>query len=110
MSADERQAFQDQVEKGGEVDSGGLADRMREAYLLAYAVQGDQIVAVGAVKRPADSYVRKISRRSGVDLNGYTAELGWIHVMPEFRGQHLASRISEGLCSSSVSFRQSCVT
>jgi RimJ/RimL family protein N-acetyltransferase len=46
------------------------------------------------------SYLRKISRRSGYDLSDYSAELGWIYTTPAVRGRHLASRIVEEVCAS----------
>ena len=103
MNSSEREEFQKLVGAGGEVRTDGLAGRMKEAYLLAYAVKDDRLVAGGAMKRPAGSYVRKISRCSGYDLNGYQAELGWIYVFSETRGMRLASRISEALCNSDES-------
>lgn len=100
MTDFEHRSFQEQLEVGGEVDIRGLWDRMRRAYLLAYVADGVRFIAIGAVKRPAESYVRSVSRRSGYQLKGYAAELGWVYVTPEARGRHLASRISEALCSS----------
>jgi len=100
MDGLERQAFQQLVETGGEVRTDGLPDRMKAAHLLGYAMQNNRLEAVGAVKHPAESYVHKISQGSGYDLQDYTAELGWIYVMREARGIHLASRISKALCNS----------
>ena len=100
MNGSEREEFQQLVEAGEEVRTDGLADRIKGAYLLAYAVKDDRLVAGGAVKRPAASYVRKVSRCSEYDLNEHRAELGWIFVRPEVRGMRLASRISEALTNS----------
>lgn len=100
MNSSEREQFQQLVEAGGEVRIGGLSARIKEAYKLGYAVQGDRLVAVGAVKGPAESYMQKVAGYSRCDLSGYQAELGWIFVKPEVRELHLASRISEALCNS----------
>jgi RimJ/RimL family protein N-acetyltransferase len=67
---------------------------------LGYVREGNQLIAIGAVKNPAESYVHKVSRSAKFDLNGYGAELGWIYVAPEARGRQLATSISHALCNS----------
>ena len=100
MADAERQAFQKMVEEGGEVDPRGLLERVKAAYLLAYVAYEDRLIGVGAIKRPADSYVQYVSDRSGYDLKGYFAELGWIYISTAERKRGLAYRISEKLCES----------
>jgi hypothetical protein len=46
MDNHERQAFQARVEEGEEVRADGLADRMKQAHLLAVATANDECVAV----------------------------------------------------------------
>lgn len=99
LSASQRVAFTAEVLSGGEVAPNGLSERISEAHRLAYATVGDQFVGVGAVKRPRESYKRKVADLSGYDVKGYTAELGWIYVRPEARGLGLGFRISEALCA-----------
>ena len=100
MDASQRQAFQAMVEEGGEVAARGLSDRMSEAHGLAYAAQGDHFIAVGAMKRPRETYRSDVARKSEYDISDYEAELGWIYVAPEARGIGLGSRISKALCDS----------
>jgi ribosomal protein S18 acetylase RimI-like enzyme len=100
MSEAERQAFQRQIEIGGEVTPAGLSRRIEAAHMLSYVLRGDNLVAVGAVKRPDDAYVERLSQSAGYDLGDCGAELGWIYVTPEAQGRHLGSRLSSALCES----------
>lgn len=97
MSKVEADAFEDLVLKGDEVDPHGLRQRIESASFLAYALDGERMVAVGAIKRPSQHHKADIAARSGVGLDSYRGELGWLYVECDHRKGGLGSRITEAL-------------
>jgi RimJ/RimL family protein N-acetyltransferase len=90
--------FEELVLKGEEVDPNGLRGRIELAALLGYAEAEGKIVAVGAIKNPSDAHRTHIIAESGYkDLKKYRGELGYMYTSPEYRKQHLGSRIAEAL-------------
>src|SRR5260370_14687019 len=89
-SEEQLASFKQFVLAGGEVRSQGLDLRIRNAEWLVFAFdQSGTLVAVGALKRPAESYKSDVFRKA--NLQGYSKnyqyEIGWIFVRPRNRGQ-----------------------
>lgn len=96
-SEDELAAFAALVLLGGEVESQGLAGRIRAARFLASYYAGDsKLVGVAALKDPnTDHHVDVFTKaRADVDRYDFPLELGWIYLMPKHRGK----RIPEAMC------------
>lgn len=86
-SGDELSAFSDLVAEGGEVSKSGMEERVSQARVLGFAYEGEALVGVSALKRPARSYRASVSQKSGVDLpeSEFPYEIGWLYVKPEYR-------------------------
>ena len=95
-------AFERLVKEGGEVNPNGLRGRIRSAYSLVW-LQGTDgtLVGVGAIKQPNEHYRSLVFMKagSGEDPSNYEAELGWIFLRAEFRGQGLSSSLIKKLLS-----------
>jgi predicted GNAT family N-acyltransferase len=87
--------FEALVREGGEVAVAGLTDRIAGAVALACHQVGEKLVGVAALKRPKDSYRKKVSARSGFELSksAFPFELGWVYVRPEGRGGGLSKQL-----------------
>ncbi len=84
----ELDAFEDLVKKGGEVAPAGLRNRIMKAEWLVFVVEEDgTFAAVAALKRPSDSYKRKVFQKARTSENpdDFTFEAGWIFVEEAFR-------------------------
>src|SRR5260370_36510448 len=97
MTKKELDTFEELILEGEEVDPRRLRKRIEEAAFLAYALDDKQMVAVGAVKRPADGHKSSIAAGSGVSLNSYRGELGWLFLKPDYRKKHLSPKITPSL-------------
>ena len=75
------------VEKGGEVISNSLKDRIKNAELLAFCYIGEQLVGVGALKNPAKTYKEKSFRKAGYpeEAENFKYEFGYLYVEEEYR-------------------------
>ncbi len=74
-----------------------LDSRIRASELLAlYYAAGDTLGAVAALKTPTEQHRQDIFRKanSPVSAADYRIELGWVFVVPAYRG----NRIAESLC------------
>jgi len=85
------------IRAGGEVANTILEQNVKNAESLLTAHQGDCLVAVGALKKPASTYREGIANKSGVtlDLNSFQFELGYIFVLPSARGRGLATKLTQ---------------
>lgn len=89
-SDDELDAFKGLVEKSGEVAVGDLHRRIKKAEWLVFLFEEDgTLVGVAALKRPNDTYKKKVFRkaRSPETAENFTFEAGWIFVDEHFRGR-----------------------
>lgn len=84
------------VEKAGEVGN-GVGQRVRRAAFLGMIYVSDQMVGTAAIKNPASTYRNKVFCRAGVGniAEKYHFELGWIHILPEYRGNGYANTLVE---------------
>jgi len=88
--------FEKLVIEGGAVNPQGLAHRIREASrLLFLRASDDQLVGVGALKRPRADYRDKVfaDARATVSPDQYPVELGWVVVTKSHQGRRLSTRI-----------------
>ena len=93
----ERRAFADLVRQGFEGSDANLPNRIRDAKCLAFHYAGgDILAAIAGLKVPDELYRDDVFRKAKapVDYAAYPLELGWIFVVPAYRG----SRIGERLC------------
>src|SRR5688572_22921768 len=87
-SESELEAFEALVNKGGEVASDRLHDRIMRAEWLVFLFEMDKTLAgVAALKNPNVNYKRDVFRKadSPEDPDKYNFEAGWIFVEPQFR-------------------------
>ena len=99
-SEDEFYAFEKLVIDGGEVNSAGLQNRIKNAYFLAWALDDTgEMIGVAALKRPSKDYRATVFRKSQTkeEAKRYEKELGWIFVRKEFRRKGLATKLVDEL-------------
>lgn len=85
------------VEVGSEVSSDGLWQRLqRAAYLCLLTVDGET-AGVGALKIPTPNHRREVESDTGYSLEDCSYELGWIVVLPLYRGRKLSAKIAKAL-------------
>lgn len=90
--------FEYLILQGEEVDPDGLTDRIRSAHALGYAEGDGTMIAVGAIKKPTDLYVRNTEAKSGhKNLSRFRGELGYMYVPPAYQRRHLGTRIADAL-------------
>ncbi|MFZ6843148.1 GNAT family N-acetyltransferase [Undibacterium sp. RuTC16W] len=101
-SAEELSAFRQFVLEGGEVNPQTLPGLVLRALSLALARVGEELVAVGAIKRPNPGYRAGVFAKAQVPQNPsrFEFELGWIYVRPSARGKGVASVLVGELASS----------
>ncbi len=87
--------FRELVVEGGEVGGAALATNIANAQILVVLMQASAIHGVAALKRPQDSYRKKIIERTGVELSqpDYPFELGYVYIHPAQQGRGLSHRI-----------------
>jgi GNAT superfamily N-acetyltransferase len=101
-AAKELSAFEQFVLAGGEVNAETLLGLVARSLSLAFAKVGEELVGVGAIKRPNGNYRAYVFAKAGVkqDPEQFEFELGWVYVRPSARGKGLASGIVEALIPS----------
>ena len=83
------------VLEGGEVNPRNVRDRLQQAVLIARLRDGDAVVAVAVVKRPAPSNVRNLRKKSSYEsLSADFLELGYISVHPQHQRKKLGKWIT----------------
>lgn len=93
----ERAEFARLVRQGFHGSDEGLPDRIRNASCLAFQYTAEQrLMAIAALKVPTDIHREDLFRTAEADVSsaGYELELGWVYVVPDFRG----NRTSAHLC------------
>jgi hypothetical protein len=85
------------IKKGGGVGSAHIKENLKNAFLISYALdQEDLVIGTVTLKHPKEAYRRKIERATALDLSGYL-ERGYTSVDPEFRNSDVADRLIKGL-------------
>ena len=94
--------FEKLVIEAGTVDPQGLAQRIRNASRLLFLRESnEQLVGVGALKRPQLGYRSKVfaKARATTPPDEYRVELGWVAVAKSYPGRGLSLRIIDQLIS-----------
>lgn len=106
---DERRGFAQLVRKGFRASLETLAHRVITAECLAFHARPDSpMIAISALKSPSIEYRKDAFQKAGArnDPAKYEQELGWVYVLPDYRGhqigQQLCSRLVERSPSSSL--------
>jgi RimJ/RimL family protein N-acetyltransferase len=93
----ERREFARLVRQGFDGSDDGLHGRIRDAKWLAfYYATSDTLAAVAALKAPNEGYRDDVFKKADARVSpaDYKLELGWVFVVPIYRG----NRIAESLC------------
>jgi GNAT superfamily N-acetyltransferase len=93
-TAEELEGFRQMVLLEWQVSDEGLEERIARSKVLVIIYDPfDKMIAIGAAKKPQSSYARKVFTKAGVlGWSNYEYEVGYIYVLPEYRG-HLFSRL-----------------
>lgn len=99
----ERQEFERLVRQGFDGSDERLVGRIRAARRLAFCFSAEgPLVAIAALKAPSgldrDEVFEKAS--AGVSAASYEVELGWVFVVPAYRGGGIARRFCRELMAS----------
>ena len=88
FSKDEIEAFKQIVIKAGEVSSEAFDGLISKDPVLLFYPDTKNIEAVGALKKPNESYKKKVFEKSESQVNrhNYAFELGWIVCLKEEKG------------------------
>lgn len=80
----ELEEFRKLAISAGKVAANGLPELIGRARLLAYLRDGGELIGVAGLKRPRDSYRKRVVEHSGVllPIDTYPFELGWVSVEP----------------------------
>jgi len=65
-------------------------------HLAAIHFEG-QLIATATIKRPQDSYLKRVSNSSGIDVRGFEAEFGYVAVKEKWWKHHLATALADKL-------------
>jgi len=92
----ERGEFARLVRQGFHGSDEGLPDRIRNASCLAFRYMAEQkLMAIAALKVPTDLHREDLFRTAEADVSsaGYELELGWVYVLPDYRGNRTATHL-----------------
>jgi len=102
-SEQELKDFYDFIVRGGEVNPGGLENRIKKAYLLGFCYNKNELVSISALKQANVLYrdrVFKSSRLSGNLAHEYTIESGWYFTKPDYRRQGISLHLLQEMLRS----------
>jgi hypothetical protein len=68
-----------------------------QAIYLGFVYSENQLIGIGAIKKPVNSYKEKISKNTLYDISDFNSEIGWLVVDPKYRNTKVASKIFYGL-------------
>ena len=98
---EERREFARLVRKGFAGSDDGLDGRIRDAKWLAfYYMAGDTLAAIAGLKVPREPYRDDVFNRvadASITAADYTLELGWVFVVPAYRGNRIAGSLCQQL-------------
>lgn len=91
----ELELFRQLIEEGGEVSTKGLEKRIANAEKLATAWSENDLIAIGAVKKPLLSYQQKVfeAAESHHQASEDIREIGWLFTSPAHRGKGIGNKI-----------------
>ena len=96
MDAATLEAIYHLIKEAGGVGTSWTREMLRNAFLVGYAVHGDNIIGTSTHKFPKEAYRKKIEDATGLDLSGYL-ERGYTAVKEEFRGRGIGGELIRGL-------------
>lgn len=99
LTTDEQGECVTLIVDGGAVKRAFVEDSFPRSIAVAVKRSGADIVGVGAIKPVRRSYTKKVARKSGVELDPETHELGYVAVKPRHRGLGIAHVIVQKLVS-----------
>ena len=89
------------IVKGGAVGSAYIKENLRNAHMISYATDRDQVIGTVTLKHPKIEYREKIEKATGLDLSDYL-ERGYHSVEPEYRDHQVADLLIKGLIKRST--------
>lgn len=96
FSASEIDQFVELIKCGDEVDSIVLRENLEKAKAIVCALdEHGQLLGLAALKHPQKSYRKRVSEKSGFDLDDevYPFELGYIFVKKKARGKGISHQL-----------------
>lgn len=101
-TADEIQAFKDMILREWQVSDEGLDSRIAACKVLVMIYAPEGLIATGAAKKPYSSYSKKVFSKAGLpgQERDYDFELGYIYVLPKYRGILLSRVLMKALLDS----------
>jgi RimJ/RimL family protein N-acetyltransferase len=102
-SKEELSCFLAMVAGAGEVNKEGLQNRIGGAEALAFLKRGEEIIGVGALKRPNLTYKARVFKKANAkSLAGeFGLELGWLVIGKAHRGNKHSQIIVQALLAHS---------
>lgn len=79
------------IENGQQVSMTRVSNNLRRAEMIGYAKFNDDIVGVMVLKNPNPNYRKKVFAEVPDLIEKYPYELGYVYVIPKYRGQGTAS-------------------
>lgn len=97
FSKEEISSIMELIQSESQVTPQGLLSRIKQAKLLAVAIDKGRIIAVSALKVPNQGYKDSVFDSAGVGHLAiqFPLEMGWKVVSPEYRGQNLGKTLSQ---------------
>lgn len=92
----ERAEFAHLVRQGFHGSDEGLPGRIRDASCLAFQYTEEQkLMAIAALKVPTELHREDLFGAAEADVSsaGYELELGWVYVVPDYRGSRIATHL-----------------
>lgn len=91
--------FFELLSKGGKVSINGLLDRIKSCELLTFCLYEDKTVGISAIKKPLESYVRKVINKTKLSRNveELKYEIGYSVTIESFRRQGISSELKRRL-------------
>lgn len=100
---EERREFARLVRLGFDGSDEELPDRISNAKWLAfYHSPGDTLAAIAGLKAPTETYREDVFKKAAAHVGsaGYELELGWVFVLPVYRGNRVAASLCRLLLAS----------
>ncbi|MDX9991187.1 MAG: GNAT family N-acetyltransferase [Anaerolineales bacterium] len=87
----ELESFKAMLLLSGQEGEAGLDERIAQAELLAFHYENKKLVAIAGLKPANLGYLKGIFKKAGIleQGPGYSLELGWAHVLGEYRQKGL---------------------
>jgi len=98
-NANELKTFYTLVVKGVKVMKVGLENRISNCKLLAFCVDESRIIAISAIKRPPESYVKKVIKEAELDRlpAELTYEIGYSYTEKDYRRKGISTELKRQL-------------